>query len=35
MKSFHNILLFSDVDGTIAWSSEYINPKMELENEEQ
>ena len=27
MKSFHNILLFSDVDGTIAWSSEYINPK--------
>lgn len=27
MKSFHNILLFSDIDGTIAWNSEYINPK--------
>ena len=27
MKKFENILLLSDIDGTIAWNSEYIPPE--------
>ena len=27
MKKFENIVIASDIDGTILWNSSYINPK--------